>query len=182
MRIIGLTGLAGSGKTTVAHYLEHHCGYERMKFASILKGMLRVLGLTEEEIEGSKKELPCELLGGKSPRHAMITLGTEWGRNLIDSDLWVRAAMKGLESTHKDMDDQRFVFDDVRFPNEAQAIKDRGGVIWRIERPSRSWMGHVSHESEAGQSRLEADSILFNTGSKLDLPRAVLDILAGSHY
>ena len=48
--------------------------------------MLYQLGLGEAHIEGALKEVPCELLGGKTPRYAMQTLGTEWGRDTDQQD------------------------------------------------------------------------------------------------
>ena len=89
--IIGLTGLAGSGETTVARHLMGMHGFVRHRMAEPLKSMLKALGLTEQQIDGDLKEVPCELLGGKTPRHAMQTLGTEWGRDLISQNLWVKA-------------------------------------------------------------------------------------------
>jgi putative protein kinase ArgK-like GTPase of G3E family len=79
-QIIGLTGLMGSGKSLAAQELER-IGFTRTRFAGSLKDMMRVLGLTEEEIEGNLKETACALLGGKTPRYAMQTIGTEWGRS-----------------------------------------------------------------------------------------------------
>ena len=94
--LIALTGLAGSGKTTAADYLVKAHGFACISFAGPIKSMLRTLGLTalediEEVFEGEGKEKPNRLLCGKSPRFAMQTLGTEWGRDLIGPDLWVNA-------------------------------------------------------------------------------------------
>ena len=85
--VIAITGQAGSGKTTIAKHLELEYNYVRVRFAEVLKDMLLALGLTEEEINGDLKEKPCSLLLGKTPRHAMQTLGIEWGRNLIHPDI-----------------------------------------------------------------------------------------------
>jgi hypothetical protein len=51
--------------------------WRQVKFAGPLKSMCMALGLTEAHIEGHLKEVPCELLCGQTPRHAMQTLGTE---------------------------------------------------------------------------------------------------------
>jgi hypothetical protein len=79
-RLIALTGYAGSGKSTLADILACEHGFTVVKFAGPLKAMLRALGLDEREIEGDLKEQPCQLLAGHTPRRAMQTLGTEWGR------------------------------------------------------------------------------------------------------
>lgn len=130
--IIALTGLAGSGKSTAAKHLVEKHGFTLVKFAAPLKDMLRPLGLGDREIEGDLKEVPCALLGGRTPRHAMQTLGTEWGRECMDPDLWIRIALKRAAA---ELDQGgKVVMDDCRFPNEAEAVLARGGSIVRITR------------------------------------------------
>lgn len=153
--IVGLCGPMRCGKTTAAEYLQTGYAFKRRRFAGPLKDMLRSLGLTDEEVDGSLKEEPCALLGGKTPRHAMQTLGTEWGRDLIDSGLWTRAWKKSLPQGFD------VVVDDVRFPNEVALIKELGGVVVRIERKGTGIVaGHIS-EAHA----LPADAVIKNDGS-----------------
>ena len=135
-RIIGLTGLAGSGKSTVAKLLESY-GYDIVKFASPLKNMLRAYLVTlgvdgdtiERMIEGDLKEVPSQLLAGRTPRHAMQTLGTEWGRNAMSKTFWVDA-WSSTAAGH-----ERIVCDDCRFPNEIDTLREQGAVIVNIVRP-----------------------------------------------
>lgn len=173
MTIIAFTGYAGSGKTTAAKILIEN-GWARGKFAAPLKNMLRCLllgqGLNTREvermIEGDLKEVPSPLLCGKSPRHAMQTLGTEWGRTCIDEDLWVDAAMRGVSGPT--------VFDDCRFPNEAAAIRKAGGAIIEIQRPGVGPVnGHVS------EVLVEPDWIIYNQGNLETLKWAVLNAAQG---
>lgn len=157
--IVGLIGFAHTGKSEVASLLMNEYGFMRIKFADGLKNMLRAIGLTEEEIEGDLKEKHCEKLCGQTPRHAMITLGTEWGRNLIHQDIWVLAWRKYvLESAA-----ERIVVDDCRFLNEARMIRRLGGVIWHIERPGYVPVKH--HQSELEHLRIQADAQLKNDGT-----------------
>lgn len=155
-KLIALTGYAGSGKTTAAKHLVEAHGFTLVKFAGPLKSMMRCLGLGDREIEGDLKETPCAILGGKTPRHAMQTLGTEWGRALIHSDLWVNAAMEVVA----DVLDHggRVVIDDMRFGNEAEAVRSRGGAIIHISRPG---VGPVNaHPSE--DNPIHADWCIHN--------------------
>lgn len=141
-RLIAFAGRAGSGKSTAARYLVRNYGFERVRFAGPLKAMMAALGLNEEEIDGGLKEVPCELLGGTTPRFAMQTLGTEWGRELIASDLWTRAWINQAERH------PAVVCDDVRFPNERELIKSLGGTLIRIDAEVPG-AAPVQHASEA---------------------------------
>lgn len=128
--VVALTGYLRSGKTTAAKMICELYGFERQHFADPLKRMLRELGLTEEEINGRLKEKPCSLLGGKTPRYAMQTLGTEWGRKTIYENLWTAAWAQAWSRNRRAV-----VLDDCRFPNEAYMARSAGGVIIRINRP-----------------------------------------------
>lgn len=159
--LIAFTGLAGSGKTTAALYLVQNSGFRRTRFAEPLKAMMRALGCTEAEIEGDRKELPSELLGGATPRHAMQTLGNEWGRELVFSELWVSAWQKSI-SEHAGP----IALDDCRYPNEAAAIKTAGGIIVKIERKNAIGATH-SHVSE--NHALPFDLVIQNDGTEAEL-------------
>jgi hypothetical protein len=151
--IIGFCGPAGSGKSTAALHLVQRHGYHRVRFAGPLKAMMRALGCTEDEVDGALKETPCELLGGRTPRQAMQWLGTEWGRQMITPDLWLRA-WAAEARLHR-----RVVCDDVRFPNEEAEIRARGGIIVRVECPWAASPGS-GHASE--QQPIRADITLRN--------------------
>jgi hypothetical protein len=152
-RLIGLCGLAGCGKSTAAAYLEQVYGYARVRFADPLKDMMRALGLSEREIEGDLKEVPCEKLGGKTPRYGMQTVGTEWGRELIADDLWIRAWASRLPVGP-------VVAEDCRFQNEAEAIKERGGILIRLVGRGGIAGGHASESN-----RIDVDVEIENTGT-----------------
>lgn len=127
IKLIGFAGFAGAGKTTAAKYLGEKHGYIRTSFATPIKDMLQILGLDTAHLSGHLKHTPTVLLGGKTPREAMQTLGTEWGRNLVHPDLWVEqwtdAAREHLGAR------RRVVVDDVRFENEVRAIEELGGKV-----------------------------------------------------
>lgn len=140
--IIGLTGAAGSGKDTAADALVESLGYQKHSFARPLKEMLcKLLRVPMPKWDDREwKETP--LLLGVSPRELAQTLGTEWGRKLVHPDVWVVCAMASMPSA-------RTVFSDVRFPNEAEAIRRAGGKIVYLEATGKHTLTeHAEHESE----------------------------------
>jgi hypothetical protein len=136
MTVVGLSGFAQSGKTTAALYLEKKYGIRRKHIAEPLRAMLAVLlqanGMSSDEIteylEGAKKEqvIPCL---GVTSRYAQITIGTEWGREMINQNLWANTWAAGVK------DGESVMNDSVRFPNEAAAIRQLGGFVIMIKRP-----------------------------------------------
>lgn len=168
--VIGLTGVAGSGKDTVRTMLEAQ-GYTGISFADPMRAMLAQLlehaGLPEEWLtDRSRKEEPIPWLGF-SYRQMAQTLGTEWGRAL-HPDFWVRIAAMSMGSFPEGF---RFVISDVRFENEAKLVRDMGGVIWRIERPGIEAVR--AHVSETALASIEADAVLDNSGTLQALQMAV---------
>lgn len=176
-RVIGLTGAAGSGKSTAAAGLVAQ-GYTLVKFAAPLKSMLAALFVTQglapadiaRRIEGDLKEAPDPILGGVSPRLAMQTLGTEWGRDCIARDFWIglwhRRAAGILDRGG------RVVCDDCRFWNETAALRNLGGRVVRITRPDLQSI--AAHRSEAGAP---ADLEVANAATPADLTAVILTAL-----
>lgn len=153
-------------------------GFKLVKFADPLKDMLRVLGLGQEELEGARKGLPCKLLHGRSPRYAMQTLGTEWGRGLIHDELWSSAWKARARQLL--LDGSPVVCDDCRFENEVRAIQDLGGELWSIRRQGIK-MPVVGHVSESGIAYRYATRRLDNRGTIQDLHLAVALALGESN-
>jgi hypothetical protein len=153
-RLIAFTGPAGSGKSTAADALVEE-GWVRVKFADPLKNMMRAFykscGLEDSDyiearIEGAFKEEPDPFLKGRTPRHAMQTLGTEWGRNAIHPNIWVEAwGQRVVNMFDRGLD---VVVDDCRFPNEAHAVRCLGGEI--VEIVGRDKGLGKKHQSENG--------------------------------
>jgi hypothetical protein len=152
--IIGLIGDAGAGKSTVARYLESDYEFEAVRFAGGLKKMMGALGLSLYHIEGEGKEKPTDLLGGKTPRYAMQTLGTEWGRDLIGENFWV-------DHWRQEADKHELVVvEDCRFPNEAQAIRDKGGYIVKVVNFWQDKSKGADHASE--HQEIKSDFTISN--------------------
>lgn len=169
--IIALIGPKSSGKSTVARYLVKKYGFVRHPFAAPLKNMLRAIGLRDAHVDGELKEMPTNLLCGQTPRHAMQMLGTEWGRNLIDPDLWVAA-------WRNTMPEGNIVIDDMRFPNEHKFITEEiGGKIIAVRRPGYEYSN--AHYSE--QCELKWEFRLDNNGTIKQLVKATSSLLV-NHF
>lgn len=175
--IVGLTGLAASGKTTATEAL---CvakpNFVRLKFAGPLKDMLAVLGLTRAHLEGELKNEPLDILCGKTPRYAMQTLGTEWGRNTLGDNIWVRVLQEKARGLM--LRGYSVVVDDVRFPNEVEGVKRMGGIVVRVTRPL-SVIGMV-HDSERHVLQLPVDHEIHNDGTAEELGQQLIDYLKGA--
>lgn len=171
--LIGVTGRKGSGKDT----LIKRTNGSVTKMAGPIKNMLRVLydeaGLEPEDIErkieGDLKEVPCEVLGGATPRWAMQSLGTEWAK-MVDPThtLWSRIWSRKVEPEL--LDGMPVFVTDIRFEHERRALKALGGYLVRVVRPDQ---GECSdeHPSEVEMLNLEVDATIQNEGSVSDLQK-----------
>jgi hypothetical protein len=90
------------------------------------------LGLDQDDFEHGEKEKVIEWLG-KSPRQLSQTLGTEWGRQIVDKDLWIKVAVRKITQLAKTGFD--VVIDDCRFDNEVNAMVDLDAVLVKVTRP-----------------------------------------------
>ena len=138
--VIGLHGRARSGKDTVANFILAYRGGYIYSFADPIRAMLVPLGIDmRDPYWQDRKEEDIPALGA-SPRRLMQTLGTEWGRELINPELWLILAKQRLINFGPGM-----IVADVRFENEAAWIRSQGGRIIHIERPDvRTVAAHVS--------------------------------------
>ena len=112
-----------------------------------------------------------------TPRKLLQLLGTEAGRQIIHPNIWVNALFADFENNKSDWlsaTNSKWIITDVRFPNEAQAIKDRGGILIRINRPQYLDNGLVirkdEHPSETALDDYDGfDYVIENDGTVQDL-------------
>lgn len=175
--LLGLCGYAGVGKDTAAEVLLEELGFQRIAFADPIKAALLALDPLVPDKDGSNHVHLSEFSADRDwaevkeypeVRRLMQIMGTEVGRNLFDSDLWVRIAERKLQSVMSVGD---AVITDVRFPNEARLVKRHGGLLIRIERPEFGPVNeHVSDrasESWTYDLRLENDSDVTGLHEKM---------------
>lgn len=158
--IIGLTGPAGCGKTTVAGMV---AGAVVIQLADPLYAALAMmLGVDESLLRHrGSKERPLPGFD-RSPRQLLQTLGTDWGRAFVGADVWLRMAGRRIDALHA-AGATTVVVADVRFENEAEWIRNRGGEVWRIAREPAT--AAAEHASEAGIPASLIDRTIDNTGS-----------------
>lgn len=169
MKLIGLTGAAGSGKDTAADYLVSQHAWRKVLFAQPLKdGLCAMFGWSPEQLlDREWKETPLPDIG-KSPRQLMQTLGTEWGREQVHPELWLLLARTAIENK---MQYRNVIVCDVRFDNEADIIRSMGGTVVHISRSGIA--GVAPHVSESGITMLPMDIRLTNNGGIAQLHAAI---------
>jgi len=170
-RIVSFIGPIGAGKTTASDVLTAHLGYKKVSFADPLKGMLMRLGLEWDNVYGETKEKAHPILCGRTPRYAMQTLGTEWGRHAIHPDLWVRAWQFQIQPL------QFVTVDDLRFENEYKMVRSLNGVIIKIHRDVKD--RKTEHESETFECPV-IDNVINNLGQTVtEFRREVVRVVKG---
>ena len=162
--IIGLLGYAQSGKDSVASILTEEFGYTRVAFADLIRSTLYDLN---PQVEGSTRLTTLVDDYGwdvaksyPEVRRLLQDLGVSV-RTRLGADIWVTAVFESLDPL-KD-----YVFTDVRFPNEADAIQAIGGDLWRVIRPGVSAINN--HISEVALSDFIANEHIYNSGTLEDL-------------
>ena len=172
--LIGLHGKARSGKDTTGHFLSQHHAFELYAFAGPLKrGISTMFNLPHGIWDSTAKEQPIEWLG-KSPRQLAQTLGTEWGRQMVDHALWTKLMLRRWDHV-KQLSEPRLCVTDVRFDDEAEAIKLRGGRIIHIVRDNAPAVN--PHVSELGIDGKYIDHRILNTGTLQELKNSTDEVV-----
>ena len=192
--IIGIAGFQGSGKDTIADYLQNIYGFKRDSFAATLKdAVAAVFAWDRELLEGRTTESRAWReqvdpwwadrlnMPDLTPRLVLQKWGTEVARKSWHDDTWIASLENKLARAHNDI-----VITDVRFPNEIQAVRNAGGVVIRVVRgPEPEWynvavdtnqgtFNHMAqaypevHPSEWAWIGTEFDAVIDNNANGLD--------------
>jgi len=146
--IIGVCGLIGAGKDTIADYLVNIHQFRRESFANTLKdAWSAVFGWDRELMDGRaihsrawREQVDpwwAERLNmpDLTPRWVLQYWGTEVVRRGFHDATWIASLENKLRKTTDDV-----VISDCRFPNEILAIKQAGGMVIRVHRgPDPEW-------------------------------------------
>lgn len=143
--IIGLAGSSNVGKSTIASKLASS-GYTQYSFASPLKkGVQEIFGLTHDQLYTQKGKETVDTVWGVTPREILQYVGTEFFRKNIgglitnsDNNFWIKSFSKIYDENQKRGETIKYVIDDVRFINEAEFIKSKGGIVIQILRPEKT--------------------------------------------
>ncbi len=140
--IIGICGLIGSGKGTVADILVEYSDFQKISFADKLKdGVASVYGWDRDMLEGDtdrsrlwREEVDdfwTKETGRKiTPRLVLQEFGTDCMRNGFFDGVWVSLVKQHMiDNPH-----YNYVIPDVRFPNEMTMIRGLNGVVWQVRR------------------------------------------------
>ncbi len=153
-----------------------------MMLANLLDTMGVGRATAHRMIDGDLKETSTPLLEGRSPREAMQTLGTEWGRACIGTDLWLnawrRACTVEIKQATAEGRPALIVIDDCRYPNELAAISEAGGRVFWISRPEAD-AAAATHQSEAGLTPADCGATLDNSGAIFALTAQIDRIVMG---
>jgi hypothetical protein len=182
VNIIGFLGKKGSGKTTCGELLQQ-LGRDnglkviRVSFADPLKRLCSDLycfayDIPPEAFYGSQteKEQPRPALGNRSGREVMQFLGTGCFKALTP-DVWIAYLMRHIDIAMKYGADL-VVIEDVRFTDEAEAIRNKGGLLIRVERTGLSEYPNTDeHSSETETLTIDPDDTIWNNTDKLALSR-----------
>lgn len=142
MKVLGISGKRGTGKSLLADYLQRNHGFMRVSLANPLKEMCkREYGLTDDQVYGSLKESPTQYrrTDGSffTPRDIMIREGCL--KRSINPDFWLEKVYFTINvySKHISHAVDKFVIDDIRFKNEVNWLSTKlNAKFARIERKS----------------------------------------------
>lgn len=170
--IVGISGFAGAGKDTAGIALAK-LGWKRHSFADPLRESCSIVTGVPVSIfnDCELKNVPRDDLYGKTPREVLQLMGTEGWRTLISKNIWVDAFLKQAAKS----DSPGVYTCDVRFINEAEAIRNAGGILIHISRPGKD-KPEFLHQSETEIPVVMnmAHCIIQNNSTPMDLENSIL--------
>lgn len=189
--IIGICGLIGSGKGTVADYLIDQHSFQKISFADKLKdAVAEMFDWPRPMLEGvtpqsrAWRERPDQFWSQElgrdiTPRYVLQVFGTECMRQGFYDGIWVSLVKKKIQENP----DINWVIPDTRFPNEVNMIKSVGGSVWRVKRGENPlWFDHYkyhgvepqdTHPSEWAWAHSDFDHVITNDDTVAQLHQTI---------
>ena len=175
-KIIGFLGRKRSGKDTCGEYLIESYNFTKYAFADPLKDILKILfNFDDEQLNKNKEEI--DKLWKISPREALQKFGTDFARidifkyfpqlkePLNNKTIWVKL----FELWYEKNKDKNIVITDVRFLDEIISIKEKGGLIFKVNRKSCEKDSHLSEKNIDDYNQELIDAELDNNYKIVDL-------------
>lgn len=170
MKLIGIIGQKRAGKDTMADYIIKNYNYTKKSLSDPLKDACKsIFLLSDEQLYGNEKEVPDKRWNGSTPRQLLQVVGTQLFRedlnkyipqlNELSNTIWIHH----FELWYAKNKDKKIVIPDIRFNDEAQMIKNNGGVLIKINRGEFSKTD--LHKSEQELEDIMADAYIFNNSS-----------------
>lgn len=189
LRLIGISGKIGSGKDTTAELIQlvttyglnnlkevrnvtprlmdnqdfkeytlQNANWQIVKYAENLKLIASMLtGIPRKNFED--QEFKKTHLGPEwnniTVREFLQTLGTRALRDNLNENVWVNSLFGNFDES------SQWLITDTRFPNEADAIKERGGIVVRVDRG----LNTGDHPSETALDDYDFDYVIPNKGN-----------------
>lgn len=179
LRLIGLTGRAGSGKDTAFDLLVSGVPtvkFQRKAFADLLKrSAMLALGLDPADADHFKERGTIKVLFGQDEaktltgREYLQRYGLEAHREVFGHDFWTKRVL-----TDEVLGNSRVtVITDVRLDDEAEMIRELGGQVWRIDKDNDAEVD--THPTEQGINEDLVDVVIHNVGSVDELQMMVCE-------
>ena len=137
MKLIGVSGKRGSGKDTFAGLLrKHYVGFSSaISFAEKLKTqVMKDFNLSKEQVYTELKEV-VDPRYNKTPRDILISIA-ECYRS-IDPAYWVKGIEDSFDLRGDVYFNRLYIVTDLRYPNEAEYLKSKGGMLIRLNRSEK---------------------------------------------
>lgn len=181
--LIGICGRKRHGKDTLGDYLVKNYGYTKIGFADAVKEACKcIFGFNDDQLYGDLKEVDDKFWGASS-RKVLQYVATDLFRDQIGNvlpeikdNIWIKV----VENKILQNPDKKYVITDIRFANELDFIKSRGGLSIKVKRDTIK--STDSHISESFIDELETDCVIKNNGTIDQLYDKLMNTLIHKKY